>query len=83
MADRRLATLHKVSQSFVGAGTWRKEYRMLPSSLRFIRTHYWGPAKFFCFGVRLLQLIATLIQQLPDMPNLKLLKDGVVEGMKN
>jgi GT2 family glycosyltransferase len=83
VADARLTTLHKVSQSFVGTGTWRKEYRMLSSSLRFIRIHYRGPARFFCLCMRALQLAATLLRQLPDVPSIKQLKNCLTEGMNH
>ena len=78
--DLRLKTWHKIGRSFIGTGNWVHEYRMLPSSLRFIRYHYSGLEKILCLGLRVVQFGVTLLRQLPDIPDWKKLKEGVIEG---
>ncbi len=81
--DVNLRVWHRVSGSFRGKHVWQQHYRLLASRLLFIRTHYRGVPKVICLAMAGGHLLAQLILNLPQLPNLKMLRSAVAEGMRH
>lgn len=78
--DRDLHVLHEVSGSFRGRGMWPKYYRMLTSSLIFVRRYYSGPTKAICIALSFAHLCATAVLNLPELPRPRLLWNALQRG---
>jgi len=78
--DKELHVLHEVSGSFRSAGAWSKYYRMLTSSLIFIRSHYKGIRKPVCFALAFVHLAVTALLSLPELPRPKPLWNSLTRG---
>lgn len=76
-----LGVRHKVSGSFRGSGIWRRQYRLLTSSLIFIRSHYRGIDKWLCLGLQCAHLSVVILLNFPELPKPRLLWRAVVEGL--
>lgn len=83
LPDPDLDVRHKVSRSFSGASPWPRHYRMLSSTLIFIRSHFSGPRKVACLGLSAAHVAATMVRSLPQLPQPRLLWRAVVRGMSD
>ena len=81
LPEPALRVWHKVSGSFQEAGIWRREYRMLTSSLIFIRNHYRGARKWLRLGLKCAHIAAIIVLSLPKLPNPALLWRAVHDGL--
>ncbi len=81
--DRELRVLHKAGGSFGGGRTWPREYRMLASSLVFIRMHFRGATRVACFVLTGARLLAVLVLSLPRLPRPRLLWNAIVHGFSD
>ena len=79
--DPDLRVWHKESGSFRASGRWAREYRLLASSLIFIRTHYRGPSRWLCLGLKCAHLVAIAFWCLPEWPRPRALWRAVAEGL--
>ena len=66
--DPELRVWHKASGSFHRSAAWIRQYRLLASSLILIRSHYQGPRKLLCLGLKCAHFAATVILSLPELP---------------
>ncbi len=80
--DVDLRVWHKVSGSFRGKNVWHKQYHMLRSRLLFIRTHYRGIPKAMCVALEGAHLVAQLVLNLPQLPNVTMLRKSIAEGLR-
>jgi len=78
--DPALRVLHKVGGSFGGRRSWPREYRLLTSSLVFIRAHFRGARRFAGFFLSGARLAAVLVLSLPRLPRPRLLWDAIMRG---
>ncbi len=76
-----LRVWHKASRSFRDSPSWVRHYRMLTSSLIFIRKHYKGPRKWICMALKGAHLAATIVWVLPEVPHARRLWQAITEGI--
>jgi GT2 family glycosyltransferase len=79
--DPEIRVWHKVGRSFGRLNSWGRQYRMLASSLLFIRTHYRGPKKYLILALKAAHLGVLLVLCLPRLPNFRALWNAVTEGL--
>lgn len=81
VSSPELRVLHKVSGSFRGETVWPQHYRLLSSSLMFIRRHYRGLQKWLCLTLKGVHLVAVVALNLPDIPSPRLLWKATAAGL--
>jgi GT2 family glycosyltransferase len=82
VVEPALRVLHKVSRTALRHGRWNREYRMIASRLIFIRRRYSGLERAACLCLAVPHLAFTLIMNLPELPNPRLLWNAARTGLK-
>jgi GT2 family glycosyltransferase len=72
---------HKVSRSFPAGHVWEKHYKLIRSSLLFIRHHFTGWRKWFCLGLKAVHIVYFMIGCWPEKFDRLLLYRAITEGM--
>ena len=80
--DPGLSVWHRVSGSYRGTPRWWQQYRMVTSSLIFIRAHYQGLSRWTCLVLKCAHMSFIGACLLPEIPRWKLLRKAVADGMR-
>jgi GT2 family glycosyltransferase len=72
---------HKVSRSFPAGHSWEKHYKLIRSSLLFIRHNFSGWRKWFCLGMKIAHIIYFMISCWPEKFDRLLLYRAISDGM--
>lgn len=81
VVEPSLRVLHKVSRTTLGNGRWNREYSMIPSRLRLIRSRFSGFERATCLCLAFPHLVWTAVTNLPELPNPGRLWLAVREGL--